>query len=254
MSLRNQLSNLRREIWCTFNKRTVTFGQRGPIVSFTFDDFPRSAYMTGAPILEFYGARATYYVSMALMNNFNKVGEQFHRDDLFALAEKGHEIGSHTFSHISARHVNYLAFAEDVEKGEQAIRRAVGSPSSGNFAYPYGAVTLTTKRRLGHILRSCRGTCHGLNGPEVDLNLLRANPLYGDTCALESAQKLILKCENQRSWLIFYSHDVSSHPSPYGCTAELLEGVCSFAAKQRIRFLTVDATLAELNQGPHLKN
>jgi len=248
MTLRNRLGDIRRQLWCTFNRRIVTFGQRGPIVSFTFDDFPRSAYLTAAPILESYGARATYYASMALMNTVNKLGEQFHVDDLFSLMERGHEIGTHTFSHISARTVNSGAFARDVERGEQAIHTTTGCPTSGDFAYPYGAVTLATKRRLGRLLRSSRGTCRGLNGPQVDLNLLRANPLYGDISTLESAKRLIHNCEKQNSWLIFYSHDVTKNPSPYGCTPELLEAVCSFATGRRVRFLTIDATLSELDQ------
>lgn len=248
MSLRNRLGDIRREAWCAFSKRTVPLGQKGPIVSFTFDDFPRSAYLTGAPILESYGARGTYYVSMSLINTVNKLGEQFRMEDLFALKRKGHELGSHTFSHVSAQDVDCFNFTQDVQRGEEALRTATGRPSSGNFAYPYGAINLTTKRRLGLALRSCRGTCHGLNGPEIDLNLLRANPLYGDISTMKSAEKLIQECEAQRSWLIFYSHDVSDHPSPYGCTPELLDRVCSLAAKRSVNFLTVDATLSGLNQ------
>lgn len=249
MSLRNRLGDIRRKVWCSFSKRTVSLGQKGPIVSFTFDDFPRSAYLSGAPILESYGARGTYYVSMSLMGTLNNLGEQFRLGDLVALAGRGHEIGSHTFSHLSAQNVDCADFIQNVQKGERAIRSAMGRSPSGNFAYPYGAITLTTKRRVGPGMRSCRGTCRGLNGPQIDLNLLRANPLYGDISAIKLAQKLIQECETRRSWLIFYSHDVSGHPSPYGCTPELVEAVCSFAAKRNVRFLTVDATLAELNQG-----
>jgi peptidoglycan/xylan/chitin deacetylase (PgdA/CDA1 family) len=248
MTVRNRLGDIRRQVWCSLSRRPVPLGQKGPIVSFTFDDFPRSAYLAGAPILESYGARGTYYVSMSLINTMNKLGEQFRMEDLFALTQRGHELGSHTFSHVSAQRVDCSNFTQDVQKGEEALRSTTGRRSSGNFAYPYGAITLITKRRIGPTLRSCRGTCHGLNGPQIDLNLLRANPLYGDISAVESARKLIDACVTQRSWLIFYSHDVSRHPSPYGCTPELLEAVCSFASQRSARFLTVDATLAELNQ------
>jgi peptidoglycan/xylan/chitin deacetylase (PgdA/CDA1 family) len=254
MSLHKRLGDIRRQVWCSLSKRTVPLEQKGPIVSFTFDDFPRSAYLTAAPILESCGARGTYYVSMSLMNTVNELGEQFRMEDLLALTEMGHELGSHTFRHLSAQKVSCADFARDVKRGEEALCKATGRPVSRNFAYPYGETTLTTKRRLGPGLRSCRGTCQGLNGPRVDLNLLRANPLYGDIDAIKSAEKLIEACEIQRSWLIFYSHDVSDHPSPYGCTPELLEAVCSFAAKRSVRFLTVDATLSELSGGTFSKN
>jgi len=59
--------------------------------------------------------------------------------------------------------------------------------------------TLAAKRRLGPQMQSCRGTCGGLNGPQVDLNLLRANNLYGDIAAAEAAKQLILENESRKN-------------------------------------------------------
>jgi len=50
----------------------------------------------------------------------------------------------------------------------------------GNFAFPFGDVTLNAKRKIDQDVTSCRSIFNGLNGPEIDLNLLRANSLYGD--------------------------------------------------------------------------
>ena len=47
MNLRHHLGSLRRRALCALYRRTVSLGNRGPIVSFTFDDFPRTAYSTG---------------------------------------------------------------------------------------------------------------------------------------------------------------------------------------------------------------
>ncbi len=65
-----------------------------------------------------------------------------------------------------------------MKKGRAAVEEMTPQ-STANFAYPYGHVTLQTKRGLGPGLSSSRGIFPGLNGPEVDLNLLRANRLYG---------------------------------------------------------------------------
>src|ERR1039458_7953997 len=230
MSLIEKAGNvLRRRIHSAFHRREVPLGPIGPIVTFSFDDFPRSALTAGAEILEGFGTRATYYVTMSLMNTENNLGVQFSQQDLDSALDRGHELGSHTFSHLSARRVEYDAFERDVEKGEQAIRKKMGLPGSGNFAYPCGDVTLESKRKLGPQFKSCRGTRGGLNGPNVDLNLLRGNSLYGDLDRLHNAKQLILENERQAAWLIFYSHDVALSPSPFGCTPKLLEAVCSFA-------------------------
>ncbi len=92
-------------------------------------------------------------------------------------------------------------------------------------------------------MASCRGTTGGLNGPEVDLNLLRANNLYGDIDQFERVQKLILQNEKQRSWLIFYTHDVRQSPSRFGCTPALFEAAVSFAASRGSRMMTVAEVL-----------
>jgi peptidoglycan/xylan/chitin deacetylase (PgdA/CDA1 family) len=224
----------------------VLLGNRGPIVSFCFDDFPRTALTTGGRILRSLGVAGSYYVAAGLMNKVNDLGKQFHREDLEGVLADGHELASHTFSHISCRSVAPSTFLADVQKGRQAIEQLTGRPDSGNFAFPFGDFTLNAKRLVGADAASCRSTWKGFNGPDVDLNLLRANSLYGgrDECAL--VRKLILDNERKKSWLIFYSHDVQDTPSRFGCTPALLEFAVSCALQTSTRILTVAEVVANL--------
>jgi peptidoglycan/xylan/chitin deacetylase (PgdA/CDA1 family) len=246
MSLRSQVGNVRRHVLAAVHQRPALLDTNAPIVTFSFDDFPRTALTVGAEILEDFGARATYYVAMSLMNSSNDLGEQFRQEDLPALVDRGHELASHTFSHLSARRVSCDTFVRDAEKGERALQDEIRLPGSGNFAYPYGEATLEAKKRLGPTLTSCRGTCPGLNGPEVDLNLLRANCLYGGLDVADAAKELVLENKEQGRWLIFYSHDVAAQPSPFGCTPQLLEAICSFAASCGAHFMTVAEVMKQL--------
>jgi hypothetical protein len=70
--------------------------------------------------------------------------------------------------------------------------------------------------------------------------------LYGDLDQFEKTRQLILENEGRKSWLIFYSHDVRSKPSPYGCTPSLLESTAAFALQRGCRILTVREVLEEL--------
>jgi peptidoglycan/xylan/chitin deacetylase (PgdA/CDA1 family) len=246
MSLRSGIAKVRPHIWSSFYRRTIPLGNLGPIVTFTFDDFPRSALTVGGAIVERFGGRATYYVAMGLMGKSNNLGEQFRPTDLSCLVERGHEVASHTFGHLSARKTPVDAFLRDVDHCEEEIRRSIPLSASGNFAYPYGEVTLAAKKMLGPRMKSCRGTCGGFNGPDVDLNLLRANRLYGGSDQSEAAKQLIVENERRRSWLIFYSHDVASTPSRFGCTPDLLEDVVSSAAGRGARIMTVAEVLSEV--------
>jgi peptidoglycan/xylan/chitin deacetylase (PgdA/CDA1 family) len=248
VSVRSGLSAARRRMLSSLGRRTMSLGNRGPIISFTFDDFPRTAYTIGGSILEQSGARGTFYAAYGLMNTPNELGELFCADDLHSLLEKGHELATHTYSHISCRAVGCGTFCEDAERGRKAIEQLSGAPA-GNFAYPFGHVKLRAKRVVGIRMASARGIFSGLNGPEIDLNLLRANALYGDLDGSSQAENLILQNAKERSWLIFYTHDVRNGPSPYGCTPALFEFAVSAATRSGSRILTVQQALAEDDAG-----
>jgi peptidoglycan/xylan/chitin deacetylase (PgdA/CDA1 family) len=177
------------------------------------------------------------------MNTCNELGEQFRAEDIDSLLEKGHELASHTFSHISARSASCAEFCEDVTKGTEAVAELSGADSA-NFAYPYGHITLQTKRALAN-LSSARSVIPGFNGPEIDLNLLRANSLYGNLDSALHVQELVMENAERKTWLIFYTHDVRLDPSEFGCTPALLEAAISCAARSGCRILTVQEALQE---------
>lgn len=230
-------------------KRVIPLGDHGPIITFTFDDFPRSALLHGVEIIERFGGHGTFYVSAGQMGTVNNLGEQCRQADLQALFAGGHEIANHTFAHSSAQRMSFSEFEQDVLHAAQALKAQPGVSPSDNFAYPYGEVTLRAKRKLSGQLDSCRSTCTGLNGPYIDLNLLRANSLYGDLNDAASAKRLITENVARRSWVIFYTHDVTAKPSPFGCTPELLQEAVSYAAKCGNRILSVEEVLSELSSG-----
>src|SRR3954469_22956024 len=73
-----------------------------PMVSFTFDDLPKSAVTTGADLLEAHGARGTFYISGALVGVETPDWVAGDAADVLSLYNLGHEIGCHTFSHRRA--------------------------------------------------------------------------------------------------------------------------------------------------------
>lgn len=244
--LRHGLGEIRRAFLCAVHSRSVPWENRPPAVTFTFDDFPRSAYLVGGPILRDAGASGTYYAAASLAGTTNALGEQFVSDDLSTLLSEGHELGSHTFSHLSSRRTPYAAFADDVFKGRAALREMCKVEDSGNFAYPYGEATAYAKGKLGPTLTSCRGTIHGINFPAADLNLLRANPLYGGDEIVPTAETLIDSVVRRGGWLIFYTHDVQERPSHYGCTPSALRKVVEAVRNKGARILTVAQATAGL--------
>ncbi len=236
---------MRRALHGCLNRRPAKLKADEPLVSFTFDDFPKTAYTVGAAIVEKFGGRATYYAAMSLSGSENHLGIQFDLDDLYALAARGHEIGNHSFSHVSARKCKPSHFLQDVHRCEEAFLNAKIQTWTRHFAYPYGETSIRMKGRLGAAMSSCRGTQPGWNGPMLDLNLLRANPLYGGVERREAVDYLIKENAKRAGWIIFYTHDVSESPSPYGCTPTLLEYVARRAAEHAYRSMPVGQVVKE---------
>jgi len=247
VGLRSAIRTTRQRLLSSLHQRAVPLGDAGPIVTITFDDFPRSALTVGGEILGRFHARATYYVAMGLMGTTNRLGPQFEPGDLRAAAEEGHELALHGYEHLSARRNSVQTLVRDLDKCSASMRQYIEAGATRNFAYPYGEATLAAKKTLGSRLASSRGTCPGINGPDVDLNLLRSNYLYGDTEQFESARQLILENQRRRGWLIFYTHDVAESPSPYGCTPSLLEKVMDFSVTQGAAIMTVAQVMTKLN-------
>jgi len=181
-------------------------------------------------------------------------GDQFRLDDLYGLSTDGHELASHTFHHVSSHSTSAGEFVQEVLLGRVAMQRLSGLVVSDNFAYPFGAVTAMTKREIGGRMLSCRSIYRGVNGPVVDLSLLRANALYGDTEQLGIVRRLLRINEELGSWLIFYTHDVQRTHSPYGCTPALLESVVKLVLDSSMKILTVNEVLANGGQAGSLSD
>jgi len=247
MNVRARVARVRHQFLSAVHSRPVALGTHGPFVSFCFDDFPRSACTHGSPILRRYAAHGTYYAALGLMNTANHLGPQMTLADIDTLLAEGHEIGSHTLGHTSCRRVTQSEFEKDVRKGRDAIRDRTGLDPV-NFSYPYGHVTARLKRSIGNQMGSCRGIYGGVNSQFADLNLLRANSLYGDTTALEYARHLLDENRTCRGWLIFYTHDVRENPSPFGCTPALLEECVRLAASSGCQLYSVREVLQTIQR------
>jgi peptidoglycan/xylan/chitin deacetylase (PgdA/CDA1 family) len=245
MSLRSQLGAVRSGILHRVYRRMVSKISAEPVVSFTFDDFPRTAYRAGGSILEAVGARGTYYAAPSLMNGSGELGEHFTPADLCSLLENGHELANHTFSHTSGRSVSAQEFKGDMERGRQSLEELTGR-SVSNFSYPFGHVTLLTKRALEGAVTSARGIHPGINGTEIDLNLLLANRIYGDMDQAPKLHALIHENVRRRGWLIFYTHDVRPQPSAYGCTPALFTSVVSEAERSGSQIVSVGGAMTGL--------
>jgi peptidoglycan/xylan/chitin deacetylase (PgdA/CDA1 family) len=214
-----------------------------PMVSFTFDDIPKSAATTGARILEDHGAHGTFYISGGLVGTTSPDWDAVEAEDIRALWSKGHEIGCHTFSHLKACDLDQQTLAEEIERNREYLRAIDPSIEVGNFAYPFGYGSFGRKRQLKAEFDSCRSIVPGVNFGAVDLQFLRAMPLIDQRIDRDGIERAFDDAENNNGWLIFYSHDVADRPSPYGCSPALMNHALEAASRRHIPVLNMAEAL-----------
>ena len=213
------------------------------VVTFTFDDAPKSACVTGASILARHGCKGTWYVAGGLTHQL-ELGRPCHSvADIQMLMASGHHIGCHTFSH---RPLPQLARAEvqaEMARNAAFLQELGLDPAHLHFAYPLGEFDWTSKRLATQQYQSVRVTGGGLQVGQADLHALRSERLYQNAISDEQVHALALATARSRGWLIFYTHDVEPEPSPYGCKPDLLDLAIDAALEAGCLVLPIDEAI-----------
>jgi len=221
-----------------FSKRLAERVEAHPLISFTFDDFPKSAWMVGGKMLTARKKKGTYYACMGLMGSTSEVGSLFTLEDVQQLCSAGHELGCHTLDHVSCHDVTAREFAENCENNRQMAASVLGGYSLRNLSFPFGHASFGAKRILRSRYDTCRSTESGTNIDPVDLSFLRATPMYS-RFDIDTVKRLISENTKAKSWLILYTHDVTENPSPYGCTPDYFEEILDCALGSGADIVTV---------------
>lgn len=229
----------RRDVARLFFKRLHFVQADLPVISFTFDDFPHSALWTGGAILRSFGAFGTYYASLGLMGKQAPTGQVFSQEDLRALVEQGHELGSHTFDHCPAWDTNPDDFEASIARNHLALRELCLGTKFRTFSYPISLPRPRVKQKASGHFVCCRGGGQTFNVGPTDLNLLSAYFLERSRDNLQAIRDVIDETLRVRGWLIFATHDVCEAPTRFGCSPVFFEAVVRYAAQSGARILPV---------------
>lgn len=219
---------------------------RRPIVSITFDDVPDTAFTNGAAVLDRFGVRGTFYIAPGTCGQQEPFWRVISERALAQLAASGHEIGCHTFGHVSVQTLSQAAMAEETRSTRAALERICGRPPSANFAYPFGVASFRRKLQLARDFRSCRGTYEGIHAGWLDLAHLRSVELYDRTLGPARLDQLLDETLARTGWLVFFTHDCADPPSWIGCSPALLGRVVEACLRRKIAILPVDGALDEI--------
>ncbi len=210
--------------------------------SLCFDDFPRSAWAAGGPILARRGVRASFYAAGSFCGRFAEGNAQFTAADLREVRDAGHEIGCHSFSHRPAPAMATRTFEEDLDRNA-AFLGAEARVAPATFAYPFGLMSPASIAVTGRRFRGARRVRGGVNGGRLDPRRIAAVPLEARSWTAASVEAVVAQAARRRGWLVLFTHDVSPTPTPYGCTPQVLEHALETLARAEVELMPVAEAL-----------
>lgn len=223
------LDKMRRRAGRYLDVRPATVQPARGVLSLSFDDIPASAWTEAGPILAQHGVKATYYVCGGLAGGRNLDLPQFEVEHLQALHEAGHEVGCHTYEHVSTLTLSPAELNASLARNAAWVAERLDGYQMQTFAYPFGDCALGSKAIIDKRFLCGRGVRDGINAGRADRNLLQAIGLESRRLPGYDLEALVAGTAASRGWLIAYGHDVSDAPTPYGCRPEDIDRLIRLA-------------------------
>jgi len=217
------------------------------VFSLSFDDIPATAWTEAGPILAEHGIKATYYVCGGLAGGTNLDLRQFETEHLQALFAAGHEVGCHTYEHVSVLNLSATDLKASLVRNAAWVAERLDGHVMTSFAYPFGDVSLAAKPVVAGRFALGRGVRDGVNAGRADRANLQAIGLESRRLPGYDLEALMAETAARRGWLIAYGHDVMDRPTPYGCRPEDLDRVLRLARSAGLEIVPVGAAWAAMS-------
>ena len=148
----------------------------------TFDDGSITVYNNAYPLMKKYGFISTQFI---ISSHFGNVGVMT-KDQVKEMAASGHEIGSHSYSHLDLTNVQESILEKEVVQSKKDLEALIGQPVL-SFCYPSGKFNINVQNYLkksGYLLAvtTVNGFANKIKQGAFELKRIRVN--RGDTSAI----------------------------------------------------------------------
>lgn len=235
---RSLLAKLRRRLTQYRQAAPVEVETETPLLSITFDDCPETAVSIGAEILNRYNVRGGFYISTALLNTANHIGQMASEAQIRDLHKAGHEIGAHSHTHLDCAASGLSNIMQDVETNLAELKRICPDACIESFAFPYGETSYSAKQSLADNFSNLRGILPGINRGKTDRAHLRAYEIDRTEASLAKVMDALKSLQASPGWMVVFTHDVSETPSDFGMRPDQLTALIEAAQSRGIQIVT----------------
>jgi peptidoglycan/xylan/chitin deacetylase (PgdA/CDA1 family) len=190
-----------------------------PTVALTFDDGPHTENTPRLlDILDRHDARATFFLQGASAERLPEL--------VLDIVRRGHQVGNHGYSHLSARKAPCETYVADVNRCDQVLRSILGIGIGKDFRPPYGHVSWRSARQLASL--GYRFVFWSFDPHESEVNTAEAVFANVESGSIESGA-------------ITLFHDDYSH------TLDAMPRILSYFRSRNLKLVTVDRLVSPEN-------
>lgn len=174
-----------------------------PLISITFDDGWKSAYMNGLQIMRQFRFPATFYLNPSVIDTkaFMTTWQ------IQSLHNSENELGAHGVSHVDMTAVNDNQINFQLEGSERYIKQTLHE-GQVDYASPYGKSDAEVQFYARKYFRSVRGTESGINTRQ-NFDPYNLHVLYvGSKTTPDEIRRAIENAKENNGWLILTYHRI----------------------------------------------
>ncbi len=224
---------------------------QSPIVSFSYDDFPKSAIDIGATELEKHDFKGSFYPAASFCGAHEDGQDYYTQADIHRLRTHGHEIGCHTYDHANLLRLNNREIEDQFTRNQAFFDPMLDKDRFVSLAYPFGNVSPRVKKVAQQRFPICRGVWSGVNTGMIDMALLKVVGL-DHHLTVEQTRDWIEQTRAVNGWLIFVAHDIQEQHSPFGVSPDRYASIVDTVAESGIEVLTIRDAAAKAVGDPAL--
>jgi peptidoglycan/xylan/chitin deacetylase (PgdA/CDA1 family) len=110
-------------------------------IALTFDAGSDAVGIGILDVLNKHNIKATFFLTGSWVVKYPSLAKR--------IAEDGHDIGNHSYSHPDAVKISATRFKQDIIKAEEAIKKATGTSPQPYFRFPFGSYNSAALKTAG---------------------------------------------------------------------------------------------------------
>jgi peptidoglycan/xylan/chitin deacetylase (PgdA/CDA1 family) len=225
----------------------VTNGFSRPLISIDFDDGWKNAYKNGFPVLNEFGFKGSAMVVTDTTQNPARYNNLYmNANDVIALRDQGHKIGSHTVTHANLAYINETELQSEIINSKYYLEGLLGQ-SVNYIVTPFcsynSTVTSLVQQYYSVGMRNCDTNVN--TKVNFDKYNVKSLPIL-NTTTLGELQSIINTAKQNNQWLVLMYHDVKPGTAAYSVTQATLRSQMQAIKDSGIVVIPSEDAIAEI--------